>query len=96
MMYYKSETYNYSSKPKHGAVHGTHNIVEIKHGKGMKTKEALDASGKVIERRRSTLKKSEIKEVLGGRFVPGFWKNCAFKTCDNAAARKTRRGRNAA
>ena len=85
-MYYKSETYNYSSTPKDGAVHGTRNLVEIKNGKGTKTLESLNASGAVLKRKRVTLKRKEIKNVLGGKFMPGFWKNC----CAAAASRKKR------
>jgi hypothetical protein len=99
MMYYKSETYNYSSKPKdgNGAVHGTRNLVEIKNGKGTKTVESLNASGAVLKRKRVTLKQKEIKNVLGGKFMPGFWRNCAVPgKCATAAARNTRRVRNAA
>ena len=45
---YKSETYNWSSTPKDGEVHGTHNVVTIKNGKGEKVQETLNAKGKVI------------------------------------------------
>ncbi len=89
-MYYKSETYNYSSTPKEGKVHGTHNVVEIKNDKGTKTKEAINASGKVIERKSVALKKHEMEHILAGRFVGGLWKNCTLKNCANRR-NKTRR-----
>ena len=40
-VFYESVTTNWSSSPKSGKVHGTRNIVRIKNGKGVKTKEAL-------------------------------------------------------
>jgi hypothetical protein len=88
-MYYKSETYNLGSTPKTGKVYGTHNIVEIKDGKGEKVKEALNASGAVLERKVVKLKPAEMEKILAGRFVGGLWKNCTLKNC---AARHAKRG----
>jgi hypothetical protein len=99
MMFYKSETYNMSSTPKHGKVYGTHNVVEIKNGKGKKIKEAYNASGAVIERKSVLLKPEEIKKITAGTFVGGLWRNCSLKNCkrrtsSHAATRKKRRVRN--
>ncbi len=92
-MYYKSETYNISSTPKNGKVYGTRNKVEIANGKGQKIKEALDASGTVIERKSVALKKSEIDQILAGRFIDGLWSNCTLKNCTRRRGGKTRKMR---
>jgi hypothetical protein len=78
-VFYESVTTNWSSSPKSGKVHGTRNIVRIKNGKGVKTKEALNAAGKVIEKRKQTLKKKDIQKIVNGKFVPGLWRNCTLK-----------------
>ena len=78
-VFYESVTTNWSSSPKSGKVHGTRNIVRIKNGKGVKTKEALNAAGKVIEKRNQTLKKKDIQKIVNGKFVPGLWRNCTLK-----------------
>jgi hypothetical protein len=78
-VFYESVTTNWSSSPKSGKVHGTRNIVRIKNGKGEKTKEALNAAGKVMERRKQTLKKKDIQKIVKGQFVPGLWRGCTLK-----------------
>lgn len=78
----------WSSSPKTGKVHGTRNSVTVKNGKGYKIKEALNAQGKVIQRKKQTLKKKEIQNIVRGNFMPGFWKNCALGKCDTALTRK--------
>ena len=78
-VFYESVTTNWSSSPKSGKVHGTRNSVRIKNGKGVKTKESLNAAGKVIEIRKQTLKKKEIQKIVENKFVPGLWRNCTLK-----------------
>lgn len=78
-VFYESVTTNWTSSPKTGKVHGTRNIVSIKNGKGTKTKEALNAKGKVMERKRKTLKNKEINSIVKGQFVPGLWRTCTLK-----------------
>jgi len=78
-VFYESITTNWSSSPKSGKVHGTRNIVRIKNGKGEKTKEALNAAGKVIEKRKQTLKKKDVAKIVNGKFVPGLWRGCTLK-----------------
>lgn len=79
-MFYESVTTNWSSTPK-GRVYGTRNIVTIKNGKGQKIKQALNAQAAVLETQKHTLKPAEIKSIVGGKFVPGLWRNCTLKNC---------------
>jgi hypothetical protein len=72
---YHSESVNWSSSPKTGKVHGTHNVVTIKNGKGKRIKETLNAKGQVIKRNANTLKKSEVSRILKGKFIPNLWAN---------------------
>jgi hypothetical protein len=85
-VYYSSSQTNWSSDPKDGKVHGTRNIVEIKNGKGFKLKESLNKAGKVLERKKKTLKAKEIKQISSGSFVPDLWSDCKLGKC-----RQTRR-----
>ena len=79
-VFYESVTTNWSSTPK-GRVHGTRNIVTIKNGKGQKIKQALNAKANVLETQKRKLKPAEIKSIVGGKFVPGLWRNCTLKNC---------------
>lgn len=84
-----SQTLNWSSTPKDGNVHGKYNLVEIKNGKGVKTARTLNAKGKTIKKRTRTLKRSEVKDILRGQFVPGLWNNCKLSgTCTRRRTRK--------
>lgn len=80
-VFYESSTINWSSDPKRGKTHGTRNIVQIKNGKGTKTKQTLNSRGKVIQTRKQKLKKSELENILKGQFIPQFWSNCKLPFC---------------
>lgn len=79
--FYKSETMSWSSSPKKGKTHGVRNVVTVKNGRGTKTSMNLGANGKVLRRKTVKLSRNESKNVLGGKFMPGFWKNCTVGTC---------------
>jgi len=87
-MFYKSETMNWSSKGKSTSgekgAYGTHNVVEIRNGKGFKLQETIDAKGQVLTRKKHALQKKEIHHIMNGRFVPGLW------TRKNRKTRKSR------
>ncbi len=88
--FYKNETYKWSSSPKDGKVHGTHNIVTIKDGKGTKVKETLNAKGKTMRRKTVKLSTNEIKNITEGRFMPGFWTNCVLGNTRKCTRRNNR------
>ena len=60
----------------------------------MKTKEILNARGNVIQRNAKSLTQNEIKSVLQGEFIPGFWRNCTMKNAKNAKKPNTNKNRN--
>ena len=78
--YYHSETVSWSSKSK-GKSHGRRNVVTIKNGRGTKTLSNLDKHGKPLKTKTRKLSAREAKNVLEGKFMPGFWKNCTVGTC---------------
>lgn len=78
--FYHSETMSWSSTPKKGKF-GQRNSVTIKNGKGKKIVETLNQSGKTLKTVKKTLKKNEIRNVLKGRFMKGFWNNCSPPGC---------------
>jgi hypothetical protein len=84
--FYHSETMTWSSNPKKGQEFGKRNSVTIKNGKGKKIVETLNKSGKTLKTVKKTLKKSEIQNVLKGRFMKGFWNNCSPPGCLYTAA----------
>ncbi len=90
-VYYSSSQTKWSSNPKDGKVHGTRNIVEIKNGKGFKLKESLNKAGKVLERKKETLKTKEIKQISSGSFVPDLWSDCKLGNCRQTRRKVTRR-----
>ena len=79
--FYHSETVSYTSNPEKGKPHGTRNVVTIKNGRGSKTSMNLGPQGKVLRRKTVKLSKNEAKNVLGGKFMHGFWSNCRFGKC---------------
>ena len=91
-VFYSSSQMQWSSSPEDGKVHGTRNSVTIRNGKGFKVKESLNAKGKILQRKKQTLKKKEIQNILHGDFMPGFWKNCALGNC---AVRRNKTRKNA-
>jgi len=83
--FYHSETMTWSSTPKKGKF-GQRNSVTIKNGKGKKIVETLNQSGETLKTVKKTLKKSEVRNVLKGRFMKGFWNNCSTPGCLDTAA----------
>jgi hypothetical protein len=77
--FYTSVTTQWSSNSRHGAPHGTRNTVSIKNGVGVKKKEALGPSGRVIESKTKKLNRSEIGKITNGAFVPGLWRSCGLR-----------------
>ena len=90
-VFYSSSQMSWSSDPKDGKVHGTRNTVEIKNGKGFKVKESLNKAGKVLERKKKTLKAKEIKQISSGTFVPNLWSDCRLGSCSKRARRQVTR-----
>jgi hypothetical protein len=80
-IFYESTTTHWSSEPKSGKTYGTRNVVKIKNGKGTKTKESLNKSGKVIQQKTKRLKQKEIKLITKNQFIPNFWSNCKLGAC---------------
>lgn len=76
--YYHSESTSWSSSPKNSNQFGKRNIVTIENGKGTKIAETLNRSGKTLKTVKKTLKRKEVDEVLKGKFISGFWNNCAI------------------
>lgn len=79
--FYQSETVSYVSNPAKGKPYGRRNVVTIKNGRGTKTSMKLGANGKILRRKTMKLSRSEAKNVLGGKFMHGFWKNCSAGDC---------------
>jgi len=68
-----SSTGKNKGKGKGKGAYGTHNVVEIRNGKGFKLQETIDAKGQVLTRKKHALQKKEINHIVNGRFVPGLW-----------------------
>ena len=85
--FYESTQMKWSSSPNHG-VYGTRTHVKVENGHGVKINEQLNKHGKTIKRKRQTLKKNEIRNVLKGKFMPGFWDNCKLGICGGRKTRK--------
>ena len=79
--FYHSETIQYSSNPQKGKPHGTRNIVTLKNGRGSKTSMNLGPRGKVISSKTVKLNRNEAKNIVSGKFMRGFWKNCVLENC---------------
>ena len=73
--FYTSVTTQWSSNSRHGM----RNTVSIKNGVGVKKKEALGPSGRVIESKTKKLNRSEIGKITSGAFVPGLWRSCGLR-----------------
>ena len=85
--FYQSTQMRWSSSPKKG-VYGTRTRVEVKNGTGVKINEQLNSKGHTLKRKRQTLKRKEIRNVLSGKFIPGFWDNCTLGLCARGKTRK--------
>jgi hypothetical protein len=55
------------------------NIVNIKNGKGYKAVETYDKRGKLVNKTRKNLKKSEMSCIKKNKFIPGLFKDCIKK-----------------
>ena len=90
--FYHSESMSWSSDPKKGNKFGTRNVVTIKNGKGFKVAQTLNHNGNPLKTVRKTLKKKEVKNVLKGQFIKGFWTNCSIpgSLCGQVSPLKTR------
>jgi Cft2 family RNA processing exonuclease len=78
-VFYESYTTNWSSEANKDKIYGKKNHVIIKNNIGKKTSSVLNASGKIVRHKTRKLNKKEIKKILKGKFIPGFWKNCTLK-----------------
>jgi hypothetical protein len=79
--FYHSESISWSSNPAKGKPHGRRNIVTIKNGKGVKQSILLNASGKSLRRKTVKLSHNEARNIINGKFMPGFWNNCKMGKC---------------
>lgn len=71
--YYHSEHFSMTSHPAEGEPFGSKTVVTINNGKGTKTMANLNKSGHVTKRTEKPLKKTEVKEIAEGNYVPGLW-----------------------
>ena len=62
-----------TSHPATGEPFGSKTVVTINNGKGTKTMANLNKSGHVTKRTEKPLKKTEVKEIAEGNYVPGLW-----------------------
>lgn len=79
--FYYSETISYSSNPGENKPHGRRNIVSIESGKGTKSVEFLNRSGRVSKKSTRKLSSSERKKILKNEFIPGLWSDCVGDLC---------------
>ena len=79
--FYHSESVQWTSSPGKGKSHGRRNSVTIKNGKGVKKVQALNAKGAPVKGKTVKLSKKEVRNVMKGTFMPGFWRNCSTKNC---------------
>jgi hypothetical protein len=79
--FYHSESVSWSSNPAKGKPHGRRNTVTIKNGKGVKQAITLNAAGNPVRRKTVKLSRNEARNVLKGKFMPGFWANCKTGKC---------------
>jgi hypothetical protein len=52
------------------------NVVDVKNGKGTKSVEVYDVSGKVKNRKEKVLTESELDCIKRNQFIPGLFKDC--------------------
>lgn len=52
------------------------NVVNVKDGKGTKSVEFYDASGKIKSRKEKTLTSNELTCIKKNQFIPGLFKDC--------------------
>jgi hypothetical protein len=71
--YYHSEHFSMTSHPADGEPFGSKTVVTINKGKGTKTMANLNKAGNVTKQTKKTLKKTEVKEIVKGNYVPGLW-----------------------
>lgn len=64
------------------------NIVNIKNGKGFKAVETFSVNGKLLQRKKKTLKKNEINSIRNNQFIPGLFKDCKTTNCPNKTRNK--------
>jgi len=62
-----------TSHPADGEPFGSKTVVTINKGKGTKTMANLNKAGNVTKQTKKTLKKTEVKEIVKGNYVPGLW-----------------------
>jgi hypothetical protein len=87
--------FSYASSQVHNTPEGSReNRVEVSNGKGFKEVVKRNSSGKVIHKKRKTLKASEIANIKANRFMPGLFKSCSKTSSARSNTRKTRRSNN--
>ena len=69
--FYTSEHTSMTSHPMAGEPYGKRTVVTVTNGKGSARHEELDRVGRASIVNEKPLKKSEIKEITKGNFVPG-------------------------
>jgi len=69
--FYKTEHTSMTSHPMRGEPYGKRTVVVVKNGKGFARHEELNSVGHSSTINEKRLKKSEIKEITKGNFVPG-------------------------
>lgn len=85
--------FKYSSSQTHMTPEGSReNRVEVSNGKGYKEVVKRNSLGKIIHKKRKTLKASEIQNIKTNRFMPGLFSSCIKSARSNT--RKTRRSKN--
>ena len=86
-----SSHFKYISLQTHMTPEGSReNRVEVSNGKGYKEVVKRTSSGKVIYKKRKTLKASEIRSIKANRFMPGLFSSSNMRS----NTRKTRRSKN--
>jgi len=69
--FYTSEHTSMTSHPMAGEPYGKRTVVSVENGRGSARVEELDRTGRASIVNEKPLKKSEIKEITRGNFVPG-------------------------
>jgi hypothetical protein len=70
---YHSEHTTFTSHPHKNTPYGKRTIVNITNGKGKKSLEILDKTGKTLKTSKKTLQMNEINELKSGNYIPGMW-----------------------
>jgi hypothetical protein len=73
--------FSYHSEQVHSDFHNgkgqtRRNVVDVKNGKGTKSVEVYDASGKVKNRKEKVLTDTELSCIKRNQFIPGLFKDC--------------------